>query len=138
MTRIFTLFALVVAAGTAQAQTPYPATMPYGQGYSGPPPMAAQQYQGVPNVVQPAQEATVASKKIGFIRGLFTSKASKECNTCDGKGKAGLLSGNHPALAQKGYFSAPKHSPPPAANGGTLVFPNHPFVRSPRDFFMQD
>lgn len=30
--------------------------------------------------------------------------------------------------------------PPPGAPGGpqvgTLVFPNHPFVRSPRDFFM--
>jgi hypothetical protein len=24
------------------------------------------------------------------------------------------------------------------ANQGTLVFPHHPFVRSPRDFFMYD
>ena len=27
---------------------------------------------------------------------------------------------------------------PDVAQGGTLVFPNHPFARSPRDFFMLD
>jgi hypothetical protein len=26
----------------------------------------------------------------------------------------------------------------PMVNQGTLVFPHHPFVRSPRDFFMYD
>ncbi|MDY3560352.1 hypothetical protein R5W23_001586 [Gemmata sp. JC673] len=45
--------------------------------------------------------------------------------------------------AQMGYGqSGPAYNPngfPPGAYGpaqGTLVFPNHPFVRSPRDFFM--
>ncbi|MBN9117753.1 MAG: hypothetical protein J0I06_01040 [Planctomycetes bacterium] len=46
---------------------------------------------------------------------------------------------------QMGYTqSGPAYNPtgyPPGAYGpaqGTLVFPHHPFVRSPRDFFMLD
>jgi hypothetical protein len=46
---------------------------------------------------------------------------------------------------QMGYGQGgPAYNPngyPPGGVGpaqGTLVFPNHPFVRSPRDFFMMD
>ncbi|HEY1188957.1 MAG TPA: hypothetical protein VGE74_14980 [Gemmata sp.] len=49
------------------------------------------------------------------------------------------------SYGQRGYGQqGPAYNPngyPPGAYGpaqGTLVFPNHPFVRSPRDFFMLD
>ena len=48
-----------------------------------------------------------------------------------------------PSYSQMGYGQqGPAYNPngyPPGAYGpaqGTLVFPNHPFVRSPRDYFM--
>lgn len=55
------------------------------------------------------------------------------------------LGGSGPAYSQMGYGQAgPAYNPngfPPGAYGpaqGTLVFPNHPHVRSPRDYFMLD
>ncbi len=57
------------------------------------------------------------------FRGIFSW--GKSCSTCDGKKKGG-------------YFNRSKDkTPPEQAQGGTLVFPHHPFVRSPRDFFEQ-
>ncbi len=41
--------------------------------------------------------------------------------------------------SSSGHFN--KHQfapPPPVADTGTLAFPHHPYVRSPRDWFMQD
>jgi hypothetical protein len=41
----------------------------------------------------------------------------------------------------KNHGSGRNGGPPqtlPVATGGTLVFPQNPFVRSPRDFFMYD
>lgn len=50
-----------------------------------------------------------------------------------------------PSHAQMGYGqSGPAYNPNGFPNGaygpaqGTLAFPNHPFVRSPRDYFMLD
>jgi hypothetical protein len=63
-----------------------------------------------------------------------------------------LSTPKHPADVPPSYYypmmgynqNGPAYNPtgyPPGAYGaaqGTLVFPNHPFVRSPRDFFMMD
>jgi hypothetical protein len=48
--------------------------------------------------------------------------------------------GLHPALKKLFHCATPvpPPPPPPAASTGTLVFPNHPFARSPRDFFMEE
>lgn len=50
------------------------------------------------------------------------------CNTGCGSGHCGPggWGGNNPG--GPGYMGPPQ--------GGTLVFPNHPYMRSPRDFFM--
>jgi len=45
----------------------------------------------------------------------------------------GRRSGNVVAAPVGGTYVQPAPLPNP---GGTLVFPNHPFMRSPRDFFM--
>jgi hypothetical protein len=34
------------------------------------------------------------------------------------------------------HVASPHYGHPHAAQGGTIVFPTHPYVRSPRDFFM--
>lgn len=47
-----------------------------------------------------------------------------------GKGKG--LGGPGDPQAQAGHNKGPRTQP------GTLVYPQHPFVRSPRDFFMID
>jgi hypothetical protein len=43
-------------------------------------------------------------------------------------------------LLSCGRYKPPKvvAAPPALPTGGTLAFPNHPFARSPRDFFMVD
>ena len=69
--------------------------------------------------------------KYGFLpafKNIFRKKSA--CDDCNGashghKGGAGLYSG--PAAG--GNMG-------PAPQQGTLVYPNHPFVRGPRDFFM--
>jgi hypothetical protein len=47
------------------------------------------------------------------------------CNTCGGAGGVG------------GYGYPGPYQQPPVMQG-TLVFPNHPYMRSPRDFFMYE
>ncbi|HLW66636.1 MAG TPA: hypothetical protein VKS79_15080 [Gemmataceae bacterium] len=37
-----------------------------------------------------------------------------------------------------GLFGQYDHSPFPTSQAGTVVFPQHPFARSPRDYFMAD
>jgi hypothetical protein len=58
----------------------------------------------------------------GFLSGLFTNHG-------------------HPFGKQRSLFGGPDPAnaqPLPVATQGTLVFPQNPFVRSPRDFFMYD
>jgi hypothetical protein len=115
-------------AGAASAQTPYPYGMPYGPGMAGagmmqPPMMGG----GMPGYETP--EMAAEKRKFGWHPGLKELFSSKTCQGDD--------CGSHGFL--HGYFhkSQPK-GPPPAATGGTLVFPVNPFIRSPRDWFMSD
>ena len=81
----------------------------------------------------------------------FFTKGGGNCGSCDtcGNGYGGNPKNplQNPAnWAAGGYgVGGPAYNPhgfPPGAGGapmqGTLVFPNQPFVRSPRDFFMLD
>ena len=54
------------------------------------------------------------------------------CDSCGGK--TGLFGKHHkPDPAPQA-----KWTPPPRTQPGTVVFPQHPFARSPRDYFMMD
>ena len=54
--------------------------------------------------------------------------------TCDSCGKHGPRLGGHSGYGSgAGYGGLPADQMP-----GTLVFPNHPYARSPRDFFMYE
>ncbi|VTR96758.1 hypothetical protein [Tuwongella immobilis] len=63
-----------------------------------------------------------------FFRKLFSFSWKKSgcstCSDCEGGVPAGYGMGRGPVGPMPGQ--------------GTLVFPNHPFARSPRDFFMED
>lgn len=71
--------------------------------------------------------------------------ATSNCNNCAQAAPTGpVVSSGYatPSVGRKfGFFGifggSGKVPPPPPAMGGQLVFPQHPFVRSPRDFFMQ-
>ncbi len=65
---------------------------------------------------------------------------SSSCSTC-GHGSTARSWTNNAAgtpYAGHGHGHAPAYNPYPNGAPGTLVFPQHPFVRSPRDFFMVD
>jgi hypothetical protein len=78
---------------------------------------AAQQYAMPPG--DPYNPAAQPSR-YGFNSYFSRFFGKKDCD-CNGKKK------------KPGYVPPP---PPPPADHGTLVFPNHQFIRSPRDFFM--
>ncbi len=89
---------------------------------------------------QAAAQAAEAKSKLAQYRSQYGVSpifrvifCGKGCTSCNGEPK-------HPgifhALCKKSQGAVPP--PFPVGNGGTLVFPNHPFVRSPRDFFMVD
>ena len=79
----------------------------------------------------------------------FFGKFRHGCNNCGGTGGYG---GGHDPLRNPANWGPagygvggpaynPNGFPPGAANypmQGTLVFPHHPFARSPRDYFMYD
>lgn len=74
-------------------------------------------------------------------------RLNDSCNTCGHRGLFGHKDGGglfghggfgHGGLGHGGgggYGYGPQYPP---VMQGTLVFPNHPFVRSPRDFFMYE
>ncbi|MFO0849038.1 MAG: hypothetical protein U0871_10870 [Gemmataceae bacterium] len=83
-----------------------------------------------------------------FLKRLMWWKKDDGCDPC-GDGKKGkLLDKLHgPRLGHHGCSGCGDQTPPPgigypgtpgAQMPGTLVFPNHPFMRSPRDFFMYE
>jgi hypothetical protein len=87
-----------------------------------------------------------APDRYGLMPGLrraFRLDNSGGCSTCGTNGKPGLFSngggcanGNcgHGGGGYPGY-EYPQYPPPMQ---GTLVFPQHQFIRSPRDFFMYE
>lgn len=85
-------------------------------------------------------DPSVTSGKYGWHPWLrvFHSHKGGACDGCEGS--HGLFHGkllSH--LHGDGSFRKTKFvEPPPVAEGGTLVFPHHPYVRSPRDWFQQD
>ena len=62
---------------------------------------------------------------------------SGSCSTCGVSSGARNWTNNAAGGARAGHGAAP-HNPYPQGTPGTLVFPQHPFVRSPRDFFMTE
>lgn len=127
------LASFLIPAGAASAQAPgagYPAPgmgyppqgmggMPgYGGGYGGP---------GGPMPGMAEEQREAESKPYGW-NPIFGKVFGKGCIGCK-KDKE----------KEHGVFKA-KIAPPPEPQqpGGTLVFPHHQFVRSPRDFFMAD
>jgi len=146
---LMTAVAGLLLAGSVSAQIPQQMAMPN--------PAAQQQIpdrpagydaRGAwnPDMIAPNRPPVedTSKKRHGWLpafRNLFGRKSSTGaaggCSNCGADGGAAGLNagaGASTGLFNKNQFTAP----PPQANGGTLVFPNHQFVRSPRDFFMQD
>jgi hypothetical protein len=89
------------------------------------------------NVVQPVAAPATQSAGCSSCAGrsgfhpfarLFGKSGCSSCGTGIGVG----LALPHPNIPHP-----QKMPPPPVATGGTLAFPNHTFLRSPRDFFEQ-
>jgi hypothetical protein len=129
MKRFFFAVAVLVTLGlwteSASAQVPPP--NPQGGGIlqansSSYGPVASPYSMPVYGMTPPSSDEAVQSSRYGFhpfIKRLFHIRDTG-CVNCGGKHGGG------------GYPTGPQMSP---ANGGTLVFPNHPYTRSPRDFF---
>lgn len=71
-----------------------------------------------------------------FFKKLMFWKKDTQCGTCGrllggcgGKNCAGMPVGGH---------GGPAFNPYPEGVPGTLVYPYNPYIRSPRDWFMQD
>ncbi|MFO0800670.1 MAG: hypothetical protein U0804_24665 [Gemmataceae bacterium] len=70
------------------------------------------------------------------LRKLFSlDKGCSTCGECNGKHRGGCPGGGCGPFGHGSYGGAVA---PPPVNQGTLVFPHHPYVRSPRDFFMYE
>jgi hypothetical protein len=129
------LLGLAIAALTASTAAADPggfAPPPGGPGYASP-----AGHTGTPDTLIGAMGAgpTRAPDRYGLLPGLrklFT--LDKGCSTC------GESHGNHRGGCPRGGCApgGPGYSAYPPANQGTLVFPHHPYVRSPRDFFMYE
>ena len=63
---------------------------------------------------------------------------SSSCSTCGSPARSLTNNAAGQPFAGHGHGRAPAYNPYPNGAPGTLVFPQHPFVRSPRDFFMVD
>ena len=72
--------------------------------------------------------------------------ATAGCSSCGGGGSAGSHLFHHGLFNWSGDHIGLHHKPDPfpprdphaRTQPGTVVFPQHPFARSPRDFFMMD
>ena len=70
---------------------------------------------------------------------------NSSCSTCGPSSNLRSLTNNAAGqpFAGRGFghghhAAAPAHNPYPNGTPGTLVFPHHQFIRSPRDFFRVD
>jgi hypothetical protein len=76
-----------------------------------------------------------------FKRFFHKFKRGNDCGTGHGlfRGHGHGGGGGGPDWSAAGYgVGGPAYNPNGPMMQGTLVFPHHPFVRSPRDFFMVD
>ena len=115
---LFSLAGVLALSGVAGAQQPgYGGVMPANYMGGGVGPMANPYAMPMPG---PAVGDKAEASRFGYnpiIKRLFNLKSdcgSGNCNSCSKGGAAG------------------------GQAGGTLVFPNQPFIRSPRDFFMEE
>ena len=69
----------------------------------------------------------------GTVPEIVDSGGCSTCNGCNSGMPMGH--GGHP---QSGGYGPQQYPQAPPVMQGTLVFPNHQFVRSPRDFFMYE
>jgi len=81
-----------------------------------------------------------AEGKYGLLpflrRGIFWRHNAGGCPGCDGGPR---LAGSYgPTVPGAGIPGVPQPGQPGMGMPGTLVFPTHPFMRSPRDFFMTE
>jgi hypothetical protein len=135
----------VAAAASAQPITGVagPGCTNCGSGGAAPPaPVYPQAYAPDAGYAMPSMPAMAAGKcrecdpRFGlapFLRKLaFWKKGG--CGTCGGglKGCAGGNCAGQPVGGHGGFNPYPNGVP------GTLVFPYNPYIRSPRDWFMQD
>jgi len=84
----------------------------------------------------------------GLLSGIFSNHPHKGKDHGYGYGSNGNGNGNGQGQGQSGplrnLFGGDRQrriqnaQTMPTAQGGTLVYPQNPFVRSPRDFFMWD
>lgn len=70
-----------------------------------------------------------------FMEYYFQRRDASVGGGCLGKNNRGVQFGAQRLFGGKG---GGKHFGGPTTQPGTVVFPQHPFVRSPRDFFMID
>ena len=64
---------------------------------------------------------------------------SSSCSTCGHHATLHSWTNNAAGVPVGGHHAkAPAYNPYPNGVPGTLVFPNHQYIRSPRDFFMVD
>ncbi len=117
--------AVVTAAGDAQAAGPLNGVAPTG-------------------VYTPAASDGVEARYgvLPWLRKGFFFKSGGGCAGCGqqagGCGGAGQPGCGPVAPVGAGVPGYPQQGQPGAGMPGTLVFPNHPFARSPRDFFMTE
>ena len=94
-------------------------------------------------VTEPAHKAPDRYGVLPGLRKVFRLGHKDECSDCGGKhgrGKGGCPGGNCGPFGRGGYADpgAGQGQQYPQMMQGTLVFPHHPFVRGPRDYFMSE
>ena len=135
---------VAAAAGSARAdwggigrQTPPQAVTPAGGGeFTSPGTLSGL-------VTEPAHKAPDRYGVLPGLRKVFRLGHKDECSDCGGKhgrGKGGCPGGNCGPFGRGGYADpgAGQGQQYPQMMQGTLVFPHHPFVRGPRDYFMSE
>ena len=118
--------ALLAVGGNARAAGPLNGTVPTG-------------------VYTPAAADGIEARYgvLPWLRKGFFFKSGGGCAGCGQQAQGGCGGVGQPgcgpvAPVGAGVPGYPQQGQPGAGMPGTLVFPNHPFARSPRDFFMYE
>ncbi len=137
MKRILLGLAVVALAATTAQADPGGFRPPAGAGYPAPAPQTT----GPSDTLIGAMTApaTRPPERYGLLPGLRKLfSLDKGCSECGGKhGGGGCPNGGCGPFGRGTYTGGGAGMYPPA-NQGTLVFPHHPYVRAPRDFFMYE